>query len=71
MAYLFARAQNIAPLNENISAVQHEKIEAACRRDVNRAANSDSFLAMDHDVRVFGRRASYKDNVLQTKISMP
>jgi hypothetical protein len=55
--YLFRMARKADRMKENISAAQEDKITAAYRRDLDRAAQSASFPAMDHDVRLFGRRA--------------
>jgi hypothetical protein len=59
--YLFARARKTAQLKENISDAQRQKIRVGYQSNMDRAMHSDCMRALDHDVRMFGRRAFGKD----------
>jgi hypothetical protein len=51
------RASRAAQLYTGISDKQQSKIEQAWRRDPDRAAVSETFRAMHHDVLMFGEAA--------------
>ena len=55
--FLNSKAGQMAELNATISDRQREKIDEAFWVDLDRVAESDSFRAMDNDVRLFGRAA--------------
>ena len=55
--YLMDKARRFADVQGRISEEQNRKIEEAYRKDMDRAANSESFRAMSEDVRLFGRKA--------------
>ena len=59
--YLADRARRMADLNAQISAKQKGKIWDAAVAKVDRAANSDSLKAMEHDVAMF-RWLAYDDD---------
>lgn len=52
--YLIDKALRFASLHEKISDNQRQKIEETARKNLDRVANSASFEAMSHDVRLFG-----------------
>lgn len=54
---LFDRAKRHQDALANISDTQEKKIDDAWRQDLDRAAESGSYEAMRHDVRLFGRSA--------------
>jgi hypothetical protein len=55
--FLSRKAVKMSEKNEKISPTQRKKIEKTSMKNPERTANSDSFRAMIHDVRLFGRRA--------------
>lgn len=55
--YLVERAKHVASVHASISEPQMQKIEAAMRKDMDRAASSDTFEAMSQDVEMFGSAA--------------
>ena len=57
--YLIERAQVEHAELQQISTTQWEKIAASYRQNPKRVAASETFKAMDHDVRLFGDRAFY------------
>ena len=59
---LFDRASRGQKALESISSSQREKIAELALRDPDRTANSDSFYAVEHDVRLFGRDAFVGDD---------
>lgn len=58
--FLMQKAERMAKGNAQISERQSVKIDQAYRRDLDKAAASESFKAMDHDVRLFGTSAFKK-----------
>jgi hypothetical protein len=60
--YLIERALKESEEYQQISVTQKEKIAATYRRrNPDRIAASETFQAMDHDVRLFGKRAFSTD----------
>jgi hypothetical protein len=55
--YLYGKAERYAETMQKISDRQHEKMDAAMWRDIDRVANSGSFKAMQHDVNLSGKSA--------------
>ena len=55
--YLNSKARRLAELNATISDRQREKIDEAFWTNLDRFAESDSFHAVDSDVRLFGTAA--------------
>ncbi len=55
--YLVDRTRNMAALQAKISARQKDKIATTMRTDLDRAAASETFAAMSHDVSMFGKTA--------------
>jgi hypothetical protein len=55
--YLVGRAKHVASVHASISEPQKQKIEAAMRNDLDRAASSDTLEAMSQDVEMFGPAA--------------
>jgi hypothetical protein len=62
MEYLIGKAKNAAAAQNKISQRQNEKIEAAFRKDIDKVANSETFRALSHDVRLFGHDAFRKED---------
>ena len=58
------RATNMQALQDSLSDKQKSKIGEAIATDPDRVANSESFRAMECDVRLFGRSAfsDHKDS---------
>lgn len=54
MEYINERAAMAAQFYDGISDAQHQKMEAAAMRDLDRIANSDQFAAMLADADMFG-----------------
>ena len=59
--YIGDRARRMAEMYEQMSAKQKGKIWNTTMNKADRAANSDTFKAMQHDVAVFGRAAFAED----------
>lgn len=59
--YFANRAKRINSIYEKISEKQNKKIEETFLKDLDRAAESESFKAIDHDVRLFGKAAFKKE----------
>ena len=61
--YLMDRAKKMQALQDSISDKQKNKIGEAIATNPDKVANSESFRAMECDVRLFGRSAfsDYKD----------
>ena len=55
--YLMDKARRAADLQRKLSDKQNKKIEESYRKDMDRAANSESFRAMSEDVRLSGSKA--------------
>lgn len=55
--YFVNRARKTSEMNESISSKQKRKIEESYEKDIDRAINSESLKAMDHDVKMFGKKA--------------
>jgi hypothetical protein len=51
------RARLVAKRYSSISERQSEKIRESCIKDLDRVTNSETFMAMDHDVGLFGQGA--------------
>ena len=62
MDYLIGKAKTAAAAQNKISQRQNAKIEAAFRKNIDRVANSETFRALSHDVRLFGRDAFRKED---------
>ncbi len=58
--YLQDKAKRMAKIQDHISEKQNKKIDETLYKDLNRVANSESFKAMSHDVRLFGDTAFRK-----------
>ena len=58
--YFMSRARKVAAYQASISEQQDQKIEQSFWRTINKVANSESFKAMDHDVKLFGKDAFKK-----------
>ena len=57
--YLFQKAEKSKVAQEKISDRQHEVIRRALERNLDRVANSDSFAALEADVRMSGENAVF------------
>jgi len=55
--YLVERAKGMAQLMAGISACQKQKIGDSMRNNLDRAAQSETFVALSHDVGMFGNLA--------------
>jgi len=55
--YLIGQARRFAEIHKKISPRQREKIDENMERNLEQLADSESFAAMDHDVRLFGTAA--------------
>ncbi len=55
--YLLDKARNVSKIEGSISQKQKKKIDETFRNNLDRAKNSESFLALGHDVRMFGNAA--------------
>ena len=55
--FLFEKSRKVARTQEAMSDRQKDTIDRAYRRDIDRAARSESFRAMGDDVRLFGDKA--------------
>ncbi len=58
--YLVSKARRFGKLQDNVSNKQNKRIEETYMKDLQRAAESESFKAMEQDVRLFGRKAFKK-----------
>jgi dGTP triphosphohydrolase len=54
------KAKGAADVQGTMSERQNKKIEESYKKDFDRVANSESFRAMSHDARLFGRDAFKK-----------
>lgn len=59
--YLISKANRFAEVNDSISERQDKLIEETFRKNIDKIANSETFTAMHHDVRLFGEAAFKKD----------
>lgn len=55
--YMNDRAARNAEISDSISEAQHEKMERDAMSDIHRFRSSGTFLAMEHDARMFGSEA--------------
>jgi hypothetical protein len=55
--YFLSQAKRFAEVSSSISERQDEIINESFQRNIDRIANSETFTAMDHDVRLFGEKA--------------
>ena len=55
--FIFERARLLARSFSRLSDRQHERIRKSYERDLDRAAQSETFRAMHHDVLMFGDSA--------------
>jgi hypothetical protein len=62
MKYMMDKAKTAVVAQSKISQRQREKIDAAFRKDIDRLANSGTFHALSHDVRLFGQEAFRKED---------
>jgi hypothetical protein len=60
--YMKGKAKRAAVVQSQISEKQNEKIAASFRKDIDRVANSETFYALSHDVRLFGLDAFSKED---------
>jgi hypothetical protein len=60
--YFIAQARKFAEVQARISERQNKKIEESFWENIDRVADSESFRAMDHDVRLFGKDAFKKNS---------
>ena len=56
------RARSVSKINDSISPNQKRKIEETYKKDIGRAIKSETFKAMDHDVKMFGKKAFKKED---------
>lgn len=59
--YFVDKARQMDAIYDVISEEQNTKIEKTFLKDLDRAAESESFKAMDYDVRLFGKEAFKKE----------
>lgn len=55
--YFLGKARRAGSILDNISATQQSKIDHAFKQNIDKLANSETFTALQHDVRMFGRAA--------------
>ena len=60
--YFVNRARSVSKINDSISPNQKRKIEETYKKDIGRAIKSETFKAMDHDVKMFGKKAFKKED---------
>lgn len=60
--YLQGKASRMTKSHSQISKKQRKKIDETLMKDPDRVANSESFNAMSHDVKLFGDAAFRKDD---------
>lgn len=58
--YLMGQARKAAEVQSRISDRQNKRIEESLWKNIDKVANSESFRAMEHDVRLFGKDAFKK-----------
>jgi len=57
--YLIERAVRVAREIEGLSDKQNIVIDRSYRKDLNRALRSETWRALDEDVRLFGEKAAF------------
>lgn len=60
--YFVNRARSVSKINDSISPNQKRKFEETYKKDIGRAIKSETFKAMDHDVKMFGKKAFKKED---------
>jgi hypothetical protein len=55
--YFVNKARRLAEINDSISPNQKRNIDKSYRKDLDKATNSESFKALDYDVKMFGNDA--------------
>lgn len=58
--YFLSRAERTFEIYNEISETQHRKINETCKNNLDKLAESDTFNALDHDVKLFGKAAFRK-----------
>jgi hypothetical protein len=61
--YVFSQAIRLSELNAQISSRQKARIDDSFRKNIDKVADSDALVAMNEDVRLFGRDAFQIDDV--------
>lgn len=60
--YFMGKAKRMSEVQAKISDKQNEKITDTFKKNIDKLANSESFRAMENDVRLFGDKAFRKDS---------
>lgn len=60
--YFMSKANRMAGVQAKISDRQNKKINETFKKNVDKIATSETYRAMEHDVRLFGEKAFRKDN---------